>query len=389
MSPARELVLGITPLTDCAPIAVAHEHGHFRREGLRVRLSREPSWANIRDKLATGALDGAHLLAPMALAATLGIEPIAEPVVTGLALGLGGNALTVSNRLRARLDEAGAATGASPAECGLALARVIAEDRAAGRPALRIAKVFPFSMHGYELRHWLGEAGIAPGRDVRLPVVPPPRLVESLEAGTIDGFCAGEPWNSLAVLRGGGALLFPIHAFWPHAPEKVFGVNARWLEREGEAHRALLRALLGAARWCDAPEHRGELARLLSAHAYVDAPESAILPSLAAGLHRFHADHANFPWRSHAIWIATQMLRWGELEKPLDLRAETARVYRADLYRAAAAELGLAAPDADEKCEIVGGASFDPARAAEYATGFAVAELRVAADELRAAQHSP
>jgi nitrate/nitrite transport system substrate-binding protein len=221
---------------------------------------------------------------------------------------------------------------------------------------------------------------------VRLPVVPPPRLVASLEAGAIDGFCAGEPWNSLAVLRGAGALLFPIHGLWPHAPEKVFGVNARWLEREGETHRALLRALLAAARWCDARENHAALARLLGAERYVAAPEAAILPSLVAGLYRFHADHANFPWRSHALWIATQMLRWGELEKPLDLRAEAARVYRADLYRAAASDLGLAAPAEDEKTEAVGGEFFDPARAAEYATSFRVAELRVAADELYALQ---
>ena len=386
----RELVVGITPLADCAPIAVALEHGHFAREGLRVRLSREPSWANIRDKLATGALDAAHMLAPMTLAASLGLEPIAEPAVTAFSLGLGGNAITVSERLRERLTRAGLPSAAPPEACARALARLLDEDRAAGRAPLRIATVFPFSMHGYELRFWLASAGIVPNRDVRLPVVPPPRMVAELEAGAIDGFCVGEPWNSLAELRGAGSLLVAVEDLWSRAPEKVLGVNARWLERNGEIHRALLRALLAAAHWCDEAENRPELARLLSTSHYVDAPLETLYRSLAGAshFHTFCAGDANFPWRSHAMWIATQMLRWGQIEKPLDLRAAAARVYRADLYRDAAADLGVPAPREDEKCESFGGARFDPARAAEFATSFAIADLRVASDELAAAQHA-
>ncbi len=386
----RELSIGITPLADCAPIAVALEHGHFAREGLAVTLSREPSWANIRDKLATGVLDAAHMLAPMTLAASLGIEPVAEPAVTAFALGLGGNAITVSSRLWARLADEGLAAGAPPDACGAALARVLADDRAAGRAPLRFATVFPFSMHGYELRFWLAQAGVTPDRDVRLQVVPPPRMVAELEAGAIDGFAVGEPWGSLAEMRGAGSVLVAVEDLWSRAPEKVLGVNARWLARNHATHKALLRALLAAAHWCDEPENRPELARLLSASHYVDAPESALLGSLAGPkrFHTFHAGDANFPWRSHAMWIATQMLRWGQLEKPLDLRATAARVYRADLYREAAGELGLRAPSADEKSESFGGVRFEPARAAEYATSFAIAKLRVAADELAAAQHA-
>jgi nitrate/nitrite transport system substrate-binding protein len=246
-------------------------------------------------------------------------------------------------------------------------------------------------MHGYELRYWLAAAGIAPNRDVRIPVVPPPLMVAELEAGAIDGFCVGEPWNSLAELRGVGALLVAVEDFWSGAPEKVFGVNARWLERNRETHRALLRALLTAARWCDQLEHRDELARLLSKSVYVDAPRAALLPSLtgAKRFFRFHVGHANFPWRSHAMWMATQMLRWGQIEKPLDIRAAAAHAYRGELHREAAADLGLPVPPNDEKPESFAGSVFDPARAAEYATSFAIAELRVAADELAAAQHTP
>jgi two-component system, oxyanion-binding sensor len=385
---SRPLVIGFTPLADCAPIAVAAEQGLFAREGLSVTLSREPSWANIRDKLATGALDAAHMLAPMTLATVLDLEPVAEPAVTALSLGLGGNAISVSLPLRARLAAAGWAEGASPSDSAAALARVVRVDRVAGRPPLRLATVFPFSMHSYELRFWLASAGLRPGRDVLLPVVPPPRMVAELAAGAIDGFCVGEPWSSLAELEGVGTQLLAVEEFFRLAPEKVLGVNARWLERNPETHRALLRALLQAARWCDEAGNRPELARLLSASHYVGAPAAALARSLSgpARLHTFHSAHANFPWRSHAMWIASQMVRWGQIEKPVDLRAAAAACYRSDLYREAASDLDIAVPAEDEQRESFGGVAFDPARAAEFSTAFAISELRIERGELASAQ---
>jgi two-component system, oxyanion-binding sensor len=384
----RELAIGVTPLTDVAPLAAAFERGEFAREGLRVRLSPEPSWANVRDKLAAGALDAAQALAPMALAATLGAGPVHAPTLTGLALGLGGNAVTVSARLRDALLEQDPHALASAAASGRALARLAARTDA----RIRLAVVFPHSMHAYLVRLWLAGAGLRPDRDVRLSVVPPARMVAELESGAIDGFCVGEPWNTLCALRGSGTVLFAAHELWPRAPEKVLAVNARWHDRNEEVHRALLRAVLRAARWCDAPENRRELARLLAERGWVAAPEAALARSLAGEVaaipdfHVFHRAEANRPRRSHAMWIATQMLRWGDLEKPLDLRAAASDVYRADLYRAAARDLGLDASGADEEVELIGGARFDPARAAEYATGFEIAELRVRPDELAAAQ---
>src|SRR5262249_43236630 len=289
----RSLRIGFTPLADCAPIAVALERGLFAREGLEVTLSREPSWANIRDKLATGTLDAAQLLAPMTLATRLDLEPLAEPAVTALSLGVGGNAIAVSLPLHERLEASGLRAGAGASDSAAALARVVAEGRSRGRPPLRIATVFPFSMHSYELRFWLASASIRPARDLQLPVVPPPLVVSELEAGAIDGFCVGEPWSSLAELRGVGRVLLAVEDFFPRAPEKVLGVNARWLERNRETHRALLRALIQAARWCDAAENRAELARMLSASHYVGVSAAALERSLCgpARLHTFHADH--------------------------------------------------------------------------------------------------
>jgi nitrate/nitrite transport system substrate-binding protein len=418
----RELRIGITPLTDAAPIVVAHELGFFAAEGLTVELSPEPSWANIRDKLAAGVLDAAHALAPMPIAATLGVGPIEQPTITALSLGLGGNAITVSTELRRALAAVDEAAAADPGLCGRALAKLVEARRSAGAAPLRFATVFPVSMHAYELRYWLAAWGIAPGRDVRLLVVPPPRMVSELEAGRIDAFCVGEPWSSVAVHRGSGAILLTQHDVWSHAPEKVLAVSRAWAERNPQTHRALLRALIQAGRWCDAPHHRLELAHRLVAGGWVDAPESTLIPALVGRLrtmpeaaerevptfHTFHRSAAGFPWRSHAAWILTQMLRWGQIEKVLDVRATAAAVYRTDLYREAAKDLGVPCPDVDEKTEGVhaepwllattrgpiamgpdrffDGRVFDAGDVAGYLGRFAQAELRVSLAELAAAQ---
>lgn len=426
MSPgSRELRIGITPLTDSAPLVVAAEREFFAQEGLRVTLSCEPSWANIRDKLAAGALEAAHMLAPMPLAATLGVGPLEQPMGTALSLGLGGNAVSVSLPLWRRMQALAPEAMAAPVTRGRALAAVVAERRAAGAPPLRLATVFPVSMHSYELRFWLATSGIVPDRDVRLLVVPPPRMVAELEAGAIDGFCVGEPWSSVAVLRGSGAIVLTKHDLWNNAPEKVLGVTLAWAERHPEQHRALLRALLRAARWCDEPEHRPELARLLSECGLVEAPAEALRPSLAgmlrvgpgattrrlAEFHCFDRFAATFPWRSHAAWILVQMLRWGQIEKAIDVRATAAAVYWTELHREVAAELGIPRPDADEKVEglhaepwsqparagaillgadrFLDGSRFDARRPVEALAAYAVHALRVPLGELSAAQRRP
>jgi nitrate/nitrite transport system substrate-binding protein len=409
VSEPRPLRIGITPLTDSGPLVAAHELGLFGRHGVRAELSIEPSWANIRDKLAAGVLDAAHALAPMPLAATLGVGPLQQPTLTALSLGLGGNAIAVSQTLWRAMEELDPRALETAATRGRALARVVAARRASGAPRLRLATVFPVSMHAYELRYWLAAVGIEPDRDVELCVVPPPRMVAELEWGAVDGFCVGEPWSSVAALRGSGVVLLSGHDVWQNAPEKVLAVNAAFAEANGEAHLALIRALLEAAYWCDEPGNRAELARMLAA-GWVDAPESALSASLAAdGFHRFARFSATFPWRSHAAWILTQMLRWGQLEKPLDVRATAALVYRSDLYREAAAEIGVPCPADDEKPEgihdvrwgaaregggalelgpdlFIDGRRFDPRDPAGYLADFEIHALRVPLSELAEAQ---
>jgi nitrate/nitrite transport system substrate-binding protein len=363
-----ELSLGFIPLTDCAPLAIALEKGFFRQLGLRVSLSREPSWANIRDKVCFGLLDGAQMLAGMPLAASLGAEAFSVPMVTALSMSLNGNAITVSESLHRRLCDTGVplrAPATGEAQKPHALKRVIEEGRAQGQEPLRFAMVFPFSSHNYLLRYWLASAGIDPDRDIRLSVVPPPLMADCLRQGLIDGYCVGEPWNARAVEEGIGRVLIASGEIWNNHPEKVFGVTRDWAEAHPNTHQAVLMALLMAARWLDLPENRAEAVAILAHPEYVDAPASA----LAAGLlgqfacapgeaprswpdfHVFHRYAANFPWTSHAEWILAQMARWGQLREPLDLKAAAAAVYRPDLYRQAAAALGLVCPPFDRKPE--------------------------------------
>jgi two-component system, oxyanion-binding sensor len=350
------LRLGMIPLLDAAPLVVARERGFFASHGLDVALSVEGSWATLRDKLAAGALDAAHLLAPIPLAAELGLDGIGVPMLTGLSLNLNGNTLTVSASLHAAL-ELGDSSG--PAAAGAALQRVLRTDRAQGRRKRVFAHVFPYSAHHYQLRYWLAACGMDPDHDVELVVVPPPLMVQNLRAGEIDGYCVGAPWGDVAERAGLGRQLLSGHQIWNHGPEKILGVTQAWAAAHPATHLALIASLIEAARWLDAPPHRVEAARLLHAGHYLDATPEALLAGLqapasadapGAGL-VFHAGAAGFPWRSHAQWFLRQMQRWGQATETLDVAAVAARVYRPDLYRQAAASLGEPCPQTDHKEE--------------------------------------
>jgi len=317
VSASKKLRLGFIPLNDAAPLVVAKEKGFFAAEGLEVELAREPSWANIRDKLAAGAIDGAHMLAPMTLAATLGVgsEPMA--LITPFALNQNGSAFTVS-------------TAVAQAMAGEGLAALAHRRRDAGAP-LRFAVVFSYSTHNFLLRDWLAGQGIDPDRDVRILVVPPPRMGQQLSQGLIDGFCAGEPWNALAVANGIGVVAMRASGFQPGRPDKVLGVTAAWAAAEGESLAGLVRALARAAEWAGRPDNRPHLAALLAQPDYVAAPEALIAVSLAdivfAGAGR--------PQPEHARWLLDEMQRWGQVEARPDLESLGSSVYRPDLYDAA------------------------------------------------------
>lgn len=352
-----DLHIGFVPLSDCAPLVVAKELGFFQAQGLDVRLSRENSWASIRDKVAVGALDGAQMLGPMPLAATLGLEPIRRPLVTAFCFNLNGNAVTLSQSLIQRMWELDP-TGMAETPCSARpLRRVIEEEGRRGREPLTLAMVYPFSQHNYLLRYWLAEGGIDPDYDLELVVVPPPQMVDSLRRRRIDGFCVGEPWNSLAVEEGQGRILISGCEILDRTQEKVLGVSEAWAERYPATHLALVRALIEAARWLDEPDHQAEAARILSAPQYVGLPAGLLQPSLS-GRPRFalgesprklpeflifHRHGANRPRRSQGLWLLQQMQRWGQAPAIPEPEALVARVYRGDLYRQALERLGLEA----------------------------------------------
>ncbi len=338
------LKLGYIPLTDSLPLVVARECGFFAAEQLDVELIAQPSWANIRDKLVVGHIDAAHMLAPMLLASTLGIGGLRKPMMTAFALGLNGNAITVSNALFRDLKPYGNGDD-SAIHAARALSRLVRERASQGLPKLVFASVFPYSCHHYQLRYWMQAGGIDPDRDVQLVVLPPTQMVDNLKLQHIDGFCVGEPWNTVAAAQGVGHCLVSGYGIWQNAAEKMLAVTCDWHQQYPERHAALLRALLRAAQWCEA--HQSDALSMLCSPVYLDLPEAWVRPALegqlicglgeqpapAEAFHVWHRYQANFPWRSSGDWLLSQMQYWHRvppMESPADI---VDRVFRADIYR--------------------------------------------------------
>lgn len=361
----RRLRLGFIALNDCAPLVMARKAGFFAAEGLDVTLSREASWAAIRDKVALGVLDGAQMLAAMPIASTLGMGASPHAMITALSLGLNGNAITLSKVLFERLRERDPQAVAARPFTATALKKIVDENRAAGLAPLTFGMVHPASSHNYQLRYWLAAAGIDPDRDVRLIVVPPSRMVANLQAGRLAGYCVGEPWNQMAVRADLGHAVITGHEIWNNAPEKVLGVTREWADAHPRTHRALVRAIVRATAWLDGHENLETAAETLAESEFVDVPVEVIRrtftgrfcyrphadPRPAPEFNVFHRHAATFPWRSHAMWFVAQMLRWGQLDAPVDVAAIADRTYRPDIYRDAVASLGVACPSVDHKTE--------------------------------------
>jgi NitT/TauT family transport system ATP-binding protein len=375
------VTVGFMPLLDSAVLVAAAELGLAAAEGIDLTLVRETSWANIRDRTIIGHFDAAHMLGPMTLASTLGIRHVRVPMIAPFALGLGGNAVTLSNELWGKMSARGATIGAPPGGLGTVLGAVVRERARAGQQPLTLGMVYPFSCHNYELRYWLSACAIDPDRDVRLVVIPPPFLVDAMRAGEIDGFCVGEPWNSVAVHAAVGVIAAPTTAIWPHSAEKVLGCRRDWAARHPEPLAALLRALYRAAQWCGEPANQATLARMLAEPRYVGCPVELLLHSLAnrlvlapgggaQELEDFFVtarQAATYPWVSHALWFYSQMVRWRQIEMSDDNCAAARATYRPDLYRAALASIADELPAVDSKLErFFDGETFDPEDLATY-----------------------
>lgn len=334
--PARSgLRLGFVPLSDCAPIAVAHETGIFRRHGLNVTLSRELGWASVRDKMYYGDLDAAQCLAGIAFALGLGLNDLRCEVAVPLILNLHGNAITLSNEL-------------SPKQIGRGegLRNFITHQWKSERP-LTLAATHRYSSHHILLHGWLRRHGLTPGQDLEVIFLPPPLMPRHLQAGHIDGYCVGEPWNSESVMAGLGWCPVTSADLSLGHPEKVLLLSGRFLhERQDEALR-LTAALLEACRLCQSQEFRPELVEILSRPEYTGASREVLLNSLgsrfhdggsgqeADSFHIFHGDDVNRPTMEKASWVLAGLRGTGTL--PETTCGSLSRIYREDLFRAAAA----------------------------------------------------
>jgi two-component system, oxyanion-binding sensor len=355
-----QITAGFMPLTDSAILVIAAARGFAKAEGVDLNLVRETSWANIRDRVAVGQFEAAHMLAPMPIASNLGLTPLSLKLIAPMALGLGGNTVTVSAYVWQAMRARGA-LGIDPARNGAALKAAI-EAEAFPAP-LQFAVVHPFSGHAYELRYWLSACGIDPDNDVHITVVPPSMMADALRSGRIDGFCAGEPWGSVAVNAAGGHLATVKALIWKSSPEKVLGVSAAWADSNPDQLDALLRALYHAAQWCGAPENAIDLASILSQPQWLDVDQDLIHKGLSGLLST--GDHeidvpdffkpsssaANFPWQSHALWFYSQMVRWGQCLPTEENAKRAADSYRPDLFRRALKPVGAALPGASSKVE--------------------------------------
>ncbi|MGB3471064.1 MAG: ABC transporter substrate-binding protein [Erythrobacter sp.] len=393
------LTIGFLPLVDaCLPI-LASEHGFAEQEGLELTFVRDVSWATVLDRLLYGHSDAAHMLAPLAIAATLGRGRPATPLAAPFVLGLNGNAITVSNAVAIELG-AGGALG-DPEALGARLKTVADKRRSEGKP-LRFGVVHRYSSHNYMLRYWLAGVGIRPDEDVEIVTIAPPFSADALQAGEIDGSCVGEPWNSIAVENGAGQIVLATAQIWRRGVEKVLALRAERLDEKRESVEALMRAMRNAGEHFVDPANWDTNAAILARPEYCDAPETLVRRAISDRLvlrkgdrereypdfmFQYH-EAANFPWVSQAEWLYSQLVRWDGLEYDPDQAAAAARVFRPDVYRSALSATDDPLPTASSKVEgsvsealeatvhngtillenntFFDGKSFDPDRLQEY-----------------------
>jgi ABC-type nitrate/sulfonate/bicarbonate transport system substrate-binding protein len=380
------LHIGFIPLVDAAALIVAVDKGFTAAEGLDVTLVREVSWSNVRDKLNIGLFDAAHLLAPVAIASSLGLGHVKVPIVAPFNLGLNGNAITVSPPLHAAIMAEIDGDRFDPMVTALALSRVVAKRRKSGAEPLTFAMTFPFSTHNYQLRFWMAAGGVDPDEDVRLVVLPPPYMVDSLASGHVDAFCVGAPWNSVAVDLGVGHILHFVSDILVRAAEKVLAIRQNWSERNPEVLAALIRAASRATEFIEQPQNRAETARMLAQPDRVGVDAEVIRRSLDGHLKispdgtmrkssRYllvGREGAGRPDPVQAAWLYAQMARWGQTSTSPEALKTAMAVFRPDLYDAALGRRGDADQAAFGSIGAFAGPAFDPADLAGYLGSFSV-----------------
>ncbi len=415
----EELKFGFIKLTDMAPLAIAYEKGYFEDEGLYVTLEAQANWKVLLDGVIDGQLDGAHMLAGQPLAATIGFGTKAH-IVTPFSMDLNGNGITVSNavweEMKQHVPKQADGKPVHPIKADY-LKPVVEKYKAEGKP-FKMGMVFPVSTHNYELRYWLAAGGIHPGyyapqkgditgtlqADALLSVTPPPQMPATLEAGTIYGYCVGEPWNQQAVFKGIGVPVITDYEIWKDNPEKVFGMNKAFTDQYPNTTVRIVKALLRAAKWLDAKDNgnRPEAVKILSQSNYVGADYDVIANSMTGTFEYEKGDkrsvpdfnvffryNATYPYYSDAVWYLSQMRRWGQIAEAKDdswYDQVAKSVYRPDIYKKAAMELiaeghmtadefpdfasetGYRAPQS----EFIDGVTFDGTKPNDYLKSFSI-----------------
>ena len=367
-----DLTIGFIPLTDCASVVMAYELGLFKKYGLNVTVSKEASWAAVRDKLILGQLDAAHVLYGLIYGAHLGIGSQKKDMAILLNLDYNGQGITLSNKLR----EKGVVDGATLKKM------VDTKDR-----EYTFAQTFPTGTHAMWLYYWLAANGIDPFRDVKTIVIPPPQMVANMRVGNMDGFCVGEPWNARAIFDRIGYTATATQGIWKNHPEKVLGTTQEFVTRYPNTTRAMMRAVLEASQHIDTMSNREKVSEIIGGKSYVNAPPPVILGRMQGDYEdgkggkwkdpdymKFYMDgEVNYPFLSHGIWFMTQHRRWGLLREDVDYLAVAKQVNQVELYTEVAKSLNVPVPASPLKTEtLFDGTVFDPGAPAQYAAGFKI-----------------
>ncbi len=414
----EDLKFGFIKLTDMAPLAIAYEKGYFEDEGLFVKLEAQANWKVLLDGVIDGQLDGAHMLAGQPLAATIGFGTKAH-IVTPFSMDLNGNGITVSNTVWEEMKKHIPHAGGKPVHPikADALKPVVESYKDKGK-AFKMGMVFPVSTHNYELRYWLAAGGLNPGyyapskgdikgqlqADVQLSVTPPPQMPATMEAGTIDGYCVGEPWNQQAVFKGIGVPVITDYEIWKDNPEKVFGMTDEFTKKYPNTTVRIVKAMIRAAKWLDEDnnKNRMEAVKILAQPNYVGADAEVIANSMTGTFEYEKGDkrevpdfnvffryNATYPYYSDAVWYLTQMRRWGQIDEKKDdswYSDIAKKVYKPALYKIAAEELiaeGKMKPDefpdfANEtgykppQKEFIDGVTYDGTKPNAYIESFSI-----------------
>ncbi len=400
-----KLKIGFIALTDCAPLVIAKEKGFFEAEGLDVHIAKEGGgWPGIQQKVISGEYDYSHALAGMPIASTLGINGDVN-LQALMSLDLNGNAITLGNKIITEMEKFGLKKDERPVNAD-SLKKYIDDKKVKegkNYQPLNFGMVHPVSTHNYELRYWMASSGIRPDEDTTIKPFPPPTMPQNLIAGNIDGYSVGEPWNTRIVEKGEGSALVTNYDIWNNNPEKVLQARADFIEKNPETTKAVMKAVLKAQIWLDESwENREEAIKILAKDNYVKAPVEVLRKSMSGTFlytkdvdssnpmfNVFANNYAAYPYYSHGMWFITQMYRWGQLEKPVNMKEVIEKVYRPDLFEVVAKEVGYSLPESawkkdgvDEYNKFLDGKVWDPNKAVDYIYSFEVTAPKVSKEEL-------